>query len=402
LTARFQTLSYFAAFIALGLTNASLGPTLPRLADQAHTTLSGISLLFTTRSLGYMIGSFWIGRWYDRIPGHRIMAIFLAGMAAAMVCIPLAPTLALLAVVLGLMGMAEGAVDLGGNTLLLWLHGQRVAPFMNALHFFFGFGSFVSPLVIAQLVAWTGGIRWAFWALAVWMVPTALSLIFQRSPSLNRPPTTEQGEEHRAEGANPDKRFAARTIVLLVGMFFFLITGAELGLGGWIYTYTVSTGLGETATGAYMTSAFWGALTAGRLVFIPLSRKLKPGTILLLDLLGAIAGVAIILGWQASTAALWAGTMVTGFSMASLFPTTYTLAGQRLAITGKTSAWFFVGISLGSMVIPWVIGQLFESSGPQAALWIVLAAVTAAVGILATLVRDRTTQHTEITESITM
>jgi FHS family Na+ dependent glucose MFS transporter 1 len=399
LTARFQTFSYFAAFIALGLTSASMGPTLPWLADQTGTDLGGISLLFTTRSLGYMVGSFWSGRWYDRLPGHRMMAVFLAAMGLCLVLIPLMPTLALLAAVLAFLGMAEGVVDLGGNTLLVWVHGLRVAPFMNALHFFFGVGSFITPIIIAQVVAWGGGIRWAFWVLALWMVPTALSLVFQRSPSFYRPfqdpssqdaPSPGSASADPSAGENPAGRVNAgggnsRSLIFLISLFFFLIVGSELSLGGWIYTYTVSTGLGETTMGAYITSAFWGALTLGRLAIIPLARWLRPWVIMLSDLLGAMLGVVIMLTWRESPTALWVGVILAGFSLASLFPTPYTFAGQRLTITGRISGWFYIGISLGSMTLPWVIGQLFESSGPQAALWVVLGGAAGAVGVLAAL-----------------
>ena len=48
------------------------------------------------------------------------------------------------------MGVAEGALDVGGNTLLIWVHRHKVGPFMNGLHFFFGAGAFLSPIIIAQ------------------------------------------------------------------------------------------------------------------------------------------------------------------------------------------------------------------------------------------------------------
>lgn len=44
------TAAYFAAFVFLGLTTGSLGPTLPSLADQAQVGLSAISYVFTGRS----------------------------------------------------------------------------------------------------------------------------------------------------------------------------------------------------------------------------------------------------------------------------------------------------------------------------------------------------------------
>ncbi len=59
---------YYAAFVVLGLATASLGPVLPRLAEQVAVSLGSISLLFTARSLGYLTGSLGSGRLYDRVP----------------------------------------------------------------------------------------------------------------------------------------------------------------------------------------------------------------------------------------------------------------------------------------------------------------------------------------------
>ncbi len=84
--------------------------------------------------------------------------------------------------------------------------------------------------------------------------------------------------------------------------------------------------------------------------------------------------------------ALWLGCVVTGLSMASIFPTTFALAQRRLAITGAVASWLIVGSAAGSMVLPWLMGQLFGSLGPRAlilALWIdLLAATGVVIGLL--------------------
>jgi FHS family Na+ dependent glucose MFS transporter 1 len=59
-----QSAAYFAAFVALGMFSAVLGPTLPGLAAHTRTDLSHISILFAARSAGYMMGSFLGGRLY--------------------------------------------------------------------------------------------------------------------------------------------------------------------------------------------------------------------------------------------------------------------------------------------------------------------------------------------------
>ena len=47
-----------------------------------------------------------------------------------------------------------GALDSGCNVLLIWLHGDRVAPYMQTIHFLFALGAFASPLLVA---GFTGG-----------------------------------------------------------------------------------------------------------------------------------------------------------------------------------------------------------------------------------------------------
>ncbi len=360
-----KSIAYYIAFIALGLVTAALGPTLPELATRTGTDLSGISLLFTTGSLGYLLGSLLGGRLYDRMRGHPVMAAALIAQLLLLALIPGVPWLLLLAFVWFLVGAAQGTLDVGGNTLIMWVHGHAVGPYMNGLHFFFGVGATLSPLVIARAAELGGDIAWSFWVLAMLMLPAALLLLAQGSPA------------SRTNGEPGDvlKPNAPLLVVLFVAFFFFYVS-AESSFGGWIFTYATAMQLGDRANAAYLTSAFWGALTVGRLVAIPLAVKFRPRTILLVDLLGCLVGVATVLLWPRSIAAIWAGTLLTGFSMASVFPTTMSLAERRLTITGQITSFFFAGASLGGMVLPWMIGQLFERTGPQVTM----------IGILSVLV----------------
>jgi FHS family Na+ dependent glucose MFS transporter 1 len=369
-----RTASYYAAFVALGLAGASLGPTLPGLAAQTRTPLSGISLLITAGALGYLLGSYQGGRWYDRLPGHPLMAALLLVMAATLGLTPLVPALWLLAGVRLLLGAAQGALDVGGNALLVWVHGRRVGPFMNGLHFCWGLGAFLSPVIVAQAMSLGGGITWAYWALALLVLPPALWLLRLPSPAAPAPP-----RDAAAAQVN-------RLLVALCSLFLFLYVGAEVGFGTWIYTYALSLGLSDGITAAYLTSAFWGALTAGRLLAIPIAARLAPRTILLGDLVGCLASVGLILLWPGSVGALWVGTVGAGLSMASIFPTTISLAGRRMAITGRVAGWFGVGASAGSICVPWVIGQLFEPIGPRVTMLAVVADLALAVGVYAALI----------------
>jgi FHS family Na+ dependent glucose MFS transporter 1 len=365
-----QTAVYYAAFIALGLASASLGPTLGGLAEHTHTRLSEISFVFSARALGYLIGSFVGGRVYDRWPGHVVMVGVFVVMAAMLALAPMMPLLWLLTAILLVLGMGEGALDVGGNTLLMWVHRGQVGPFMNGLHFSWGVGAFLSPIIVAQAVLISGDITWAYWMLAVLMLPVVIGLLRLPSPVAQA-----------SSPASESKRVNQVLLVVLIALFLFLYVGAEGSLGGWIFTYTVALRLSSEAAAAYLTSAFWGSLTVGRLLAIPIAARLRPRSVLLIDLAGCLMSMGVILLWPNSLVAVWVGAIGTGLAMASIFPTTLSLAESRMHITGQITSWFFMGASLGSMTVPWIIGQLFESIGPRVTMITITADLVLMAGV---------------------
>ena len=157
-----STIGYFAAFVAYSMVVAILGPTIPSLAEHTRSSLSEISILFTARSLGHIKGALYIARFYDRLPGHIVLGANLVVMGLMVALTPTLPLLWILTVILLILGVTEGSVDVGGNTMLVWIHRQKVDPFMNALHFLFGLGAFIGPIVVAQTVMMSGDINLAY------------------------------------------------------------------------------------------------------------------------------------------------------------------------------------------------------------------------------------------------
>lgn len=347
------TLVYYLSFIILGLVSAAQGPSLLNLAKHTTSTLDQISLIFVAVSFGYLVGSFFSGRAYDRIPGHRLMAIALLVIAGSAALIPIAASLWLLLLAFFLLGLGKGTVDVGSNTLLLWLHGEKVGPFMNGLHFFFGVGAFISPLILNQIRLATGDIHWLFWVCAIICIPLTIWLWFLPSPTA----THRTAEEKKAA-------FPVFPVVILV-LLFVLYVGLELGFGNWIYTYTLTLKLASESGATQLTSTFWGAFTLGRLLGVWTAARMRSQTILYMDLIGCIASIIIILIWPASPIALWLGTIGFGLCIASMFPTVLMLAGERIHVTGAITGLFLVGSAMGSALLPWLIGQAFDPIGPH-------------------------------------
>jgi fucose permease len=259
------------------------------------------------------------------------MALALLLAAALMLLVPTMPQLVLLALVMLLLGGAQAGVDVGGNTLLVWLHRDKVPPFMNGLHLFWGVGSILAPILIAQVILLTGGFAWGYWLIALLLLPVVVLVWRAAIPT----PCHEPGAAPQVPVNWP--------LVILFMLFFLTFVGAEGAFGGWIYSYAVATGIAAPAVAAYMTSAYWGALTFSRLVSIPLSMRFRPRTLIIVDLTGCVIGLSLAVLGSGSPAIIWLATIIFGASVATLFPLTMSFAGEVITVTGQFTGLMFVG-----------------------------------------------------------
>jgi len=231
---------------------------------------------------------------------------------------------------------------------------------MNGLHFAFGLGSFFAPILLARILAGTGDIYWVFWIIAILILPLALWLWMLPSPAF-------------ANDASHDAPVSVSLApVLLVVLAFFLYVGAEVGFSNWLYTYAITLGLEDAIHAAYLTSVFWALFTLGRLLGVWVSTRLGPRLILAMDLAGCLVSLALIGAFPNSILLLWLGSAGFGLSMASIFPTILMLAGEKLRVSGTITGWFLLGAGAGGMLLPWLIGNAFASSGPHIMIGMVL------------------------------
>ena len=371
--------SYYAAYLLLGVMLTSVGPCMDDLQAQSGSSKAAVGFLVVVLSLGYMSGSMLGGRLYGRLVGHRVLAVSLLGAALLTFPIPWLSALWLLIAAFFLIGLALGIMDVGGNTLLVWLYGPDVPPHMNALHLCFGIGAFIGPLIMNGFAAATGSATDTYWLYAALMVPVVFWLA--RMPSPESPPAADV-----APGIGSALR-RHWILVALISAFFFLHMGAELVFGAYITSYADDLFYTESLA-RVVNSMFWGGLVAGRLLAIPLAMRLRAGGMLRIDLVGAAVGIGLVLLLPDSTAALWAGTIVLGMSIASLIPSSINFAGERMPITGQITALFLVGGSLGSTVLPLIVGQLYgdaPTQRPEMMVYVTAAAIAAAIVLFAAM-----------------
>eukprot|EP00042_Codosiga_hollandica_P020262 m.65148 g.65148 ORF g.65148 m.65148 type:complete len:501 (+) comp49769_c0_seq6:79-1581(+) len=385
-----------AAFACLGLLAAVVGPTLLDLRLQTQSSVREMSFVFTARTAGSFLGCIFGGELVDRLQNiYFTMAVALAVGGVVAFFVPFCTALGPLMGVMALQGFAFGVIDNGGNTLLLKFWHQEIGPWMQILHFSFGFGALIAPLVAEPFllhsdtetdddqlpISETPGplaVRWAYYICGMLTTTVALSFLYwARYPVKAEPRPSENSAElvHRRQGDY-------RTYVLVGAFLFFLFyVGLEVGYGSFLFTYSVKSPeiAFSRSDGAFITAVYWGMFSVGRFLAIFLALKLEPLTMLMLDFAGCFLAMLMILIFHANASILWVGTGLFGFSMASVFPSGIHLIENFIDVTGRVSTILVVASSLGDVAVPLLLGWLI---GVWPALFIVLSFIILVLAIL--------------------
>jgi fucose permease len=154
-----------------------------------------------------------------------------------------------------------------------------------------------------------------------------------------------------------------------------LYVGVENGIGGWETTSLRAAGAGPAAAASW-TAGYWAAITAGRLLAIPLALRVSAPTLAAGSLLLAAAGLGLA---HVPGLAPVAYTL-TGLALGPVFPTA--LAWLALTAPGArgATAVVFAAANLGGVVLPVVIGWLVDLSSPAVIPTTVLVVTLACLG----------------------
>ncbi len=369
-----QTIGYFGVYLLIGVIIASLGPTLPALAENVGVGFATISLLFMARSFGYFLGSLLGGTLYDLLNGHHLLIFFMILSMIALAFVPATGTMFLLAFLFVLIGIAQGGLDVGSNTLLVRARGANVGTYLNAMFFFAGIGSFLIPIYLGN-----ASLAWGYRGISLALIPIALWVFLTPAPEI-----PQQVDEKSAGG-----KLSHPLLYIAFVLLAFIFIGSEVSYGGWLFTYFASSGLGSEETAYTLNSIFWMAIMIGRLISIPVVARFKLERIILIYLLGAVLSAGILYFLRAHALAVWVGSIGMGLSMSALFPSTYTLVQQRMKLSGKLTGMVWAMGSLGAMTLPWLIGQRIERIGPASLMQTMLIVWILALGIFLVAVQSR-------------
>ncbi|XP_034756865.1 sodium-dependent glucose transporter 1 isoform X2 [Etheostoma cragini] len=387
-----------------------LGPTFQDLAVNVKKNISNISYIFVGRSSGYIGGSLLAGIFFDFMNPHLLLGVSMLVTSFGMCAIPFCKQALLLTGLMSLIGMSMGILDTGGNVLILNTWGEQAGPHMQALHFSFAAGAFVSPIIAKLLfgpdsnssatfiatsstppittepISKTPDLHTVFqyihsktttfksmWAYVVigsfvFLVSLLFFILYCRS-SASR-------DKAPASSGKPLVAKHHMALVVLLFFFFFAYVGAEVAYGSFIFTFAKDYARMPPSQAAGLNSLFWGTFAACRGLAIFFAACMYPGAMILLSLVGSTVSSLLLCLFSKENVALWVCSGLYGASMATTFPSGISWLEQYTTVTAHTAAAFVVGAALGEMVLPALVGFLLGKF-PNHPLLMYLSLITA-------------------------
>lgn len=350
-----QLIFTYLAFMLNGMLALSIGSLLPFIRESKGLNYAFAGMIVSLHSVGNLLSSFASGTLAVFLGRKKSILLFNACYALSYALIIWGNSNVLLALAFLMTGLARGASSNFGNYTVNSLAPGR-AGFLNALHAMFSIGAFTFPILLTVITR-TNADGWLY-ACYFLIAMGALSwlLYFSIPISENTDGKSIEKKKESNFGFFKEPLFYLCTFTL----FFYLC--AEQGVIGWMITYFVDTGLLSGSLSQLMASVLWIMILAGRLTAAGLSGKIKKEKLLVIMGIGFVCFFFWLL-LSKSTILIIIGIMGFGYSMAGIYPTTVSFCGGL--IQKYSLAWSFIltTASLGSILMPMIIGRIAESAG---------------------------------------
>lgn len=364
-----------AAYLCVGSAAALVPSLLPPVIREFGLTLAVAGRIFPAVALGSLVGGLLAGVCSDRmgrgpfvVGSAMLVGVWLLLASFAHSWLSFVGTFLLV-------GLAQGALSIGLNALVMDLNARRHGKAINTLHGMYSLGATVSPL----LIGWLLGVA-PSWRLVLivagpaWLLLGGIAALFR----------------YPASGAAPTRMPALRLNLLRQGKhaallpllaLAFLYNGASWSLLGWVKVYVQGQGIRSGLLSGGMISLFYAALTLGRFACAHLSERLGYGKTLLLCAVGASCCYPLVTsggrtGWIA------AGVFLSGLFLSGLYPTALAYATRRFPeIAGTVAGSMAAALTLGSMLPPWWTGVVAGLRGLPFAIALNYVLVLPLIGI---------------------
>ena len=176
------TAGAFFAFFVFGYVDNLKGPILPVLLDDLDFSYTTGGTLLLGSYFGFLVATLATGVLADRIGNKLILLAAGVLLTIGLFLFSIGNGFWSLALGMTLGGLGLGAIEVGGNNLIVEIHDAQRGRFLNLLGVFHGIGSFTVPVVASQLLLSDFSWRQIYQMALVLTVMLALFFLVVRYP----------------------------------------------------------------------------------------------------------------------------------------------------------------------------------------------------------------------------
>jgi fucose permease len=366
-------------FLLLGWSSLLVPSLIRSIEHDFGQTDAGMGLFYLLNAGAYVTGSLGGGIVTERIGRRRVLSVGAVLIALGLVALATVASWPLFLLAAVPFGLGSGAIDGGGNALILDLFAAARGRALNLLHLFFSLGALGSPFVVGQLVE--AGVPWQTVILGTGLAAIALAALLA---VISMP----SGRHNRGVGgaqAAATGRFARDPLLLALAIAIAFYVASEIGVSNWLVRFLSEAPLG-IATSAL--TLFWAGLTLGRLISARLADRFDHARFAAASsivMAAALVGAVIVPSLPVSVA-LFA---LAGFASGPIYPLIVAIGGERFPDRSAAVGGFLSGTAvIGGTFYPPVMGLMSVTVGLPAAM-IGTAVIALASGVVLVLIGRR-------------
>lgn len=362
----------------------------PIVRDRFDLSTVEVGMFTALVFFGAMIASLPAGRLTDRFGAPVMLAASQAGVAVGVTFAAVAPTRFAFLGAIGLAGLGYGAVNPASNVLVSDAIPRRHRGLVLSLKQtgvpIGGVVASVALPTIAEAVGWRASL---LVPVLVLVLASILCLTVVRREAEMLEATGDALWEVSAEDAAPVTALAP------MSAYGFMMAGVQLSFIGYLTIYLVDA-QGFTATGAgFALALVLAAGVSGRILWGAASDRYftSHATSLTLAGLGTVGGLGLLLVGDGP--ALWAAIVVVGFCGIGWNGVFLALVADRatLRTLGRATGLALLFLYAGVVVVPPVLGLLFEAIDSWPAIWLVAAGLVLCAALAIGLAPRRLPAH---------
>lgn len=356
----------FFSFFIFGFVDNLKGPLLPEMVRDDQLSYSQVGTIFFAGYIGFIISTLLCGYLADQIRHRRILLLASLCLLVGGLGYSASGIYPLLIASMSIIGLGLGAIELGGNGLMVELHSETRGRYLNLLGTFHGLGSLTVPLIAAWLLRLEYSWQWIYGASACLAIP--LAILFwpsQRgsgSPSVNSASNVSIAEQ--GDTSSRHKAILKRAFTLQMWLYYLIISSyvaLELGVAAWMIEFLQHDRGFTSESSSYLLSAFFVLLMVGRLFGAFIVDAVGHHRSVAIALIGSCLCLAVGIFVHPSLVYL---IPLSGLFMSIVFPTvTASVSATHQENIGSILGILFSFSGFGGAVGPWTVGVVSDWAG---------------------------------------